>query len=126
MVSQRVSVPFFVYDRSGVQRIANNESGVMQAEHTRSSSPPQAAESVDSGTTRTKPGPDARLLASKGQGRRKSVPGLSCSLLLPRAGDRQKDIGLIASDILMKTAKCSYFWMVRQDNASKGWGGGAD
>lgn len=36
---------------------------------------------------------------------------------------RQRDTGLLASDMVMKTARWSYFWVVRQENAFKGLGG---
>lgn len=101
-------------DRRGVQRTADNESDVMRAEQARSPSPAEAAESVDPGTTRKrKAGPGARLLSSKVQGGREHRPEAWLAgrsfLLLPRR--RRETTGLLTCDMMVKTARCYYFWL---------------
>lgn len=98
-----VCVSFFVYDRSSIQRTADNESGDMQSKYVRSSSPPEAAEPVDPVTKNKAKGQMQDYWLSKLQVR-KLVPGLalfSASLLR----GRQRDTDLLASDMVMKTAK---------------------
>lgn len=50
-------------------------------------------------------------------------PGQALFLLLLPTHERQKDTGLLASDMVMKAAECYHFWVFQQETRVQKAGG---